>query len=173
MKFSIIVPLLISVFLFQSMGVYAENRYGLGINDDSGFKLKKLLGQHQVGLGLNVSVSESEFNGGFGSAETDRESWQASAFYRYYHVNEGSLRRFFEGEVAYWRTTEERNGISTNEDKSKSITLVGYYGLEYYISPNFSIDGKVGIQYYTYENEGFEVNQFNAFVTGISVNYYW
>lgn len=151
----------------------ADSRFGVGIDDDAGVKIKKNIGQHQIGVGANFRKSkyENDFSG-----DTNTDSYTLTALYRNYKPLKEKLDRFYEAEVTYVYAEVENSSSFFNEDsddEQKTYVVGIYYGLEYYIAPEFSIEGKFGIQYGESSADNSDVTSFNAFSSGVAINYYW
>ncbi|MDH5178235.1 MAG: DUF3575 domain-containing protein [Gammaproteobacteria bacterium] len=173
MQNNILTYCLTSLFLFglSCSAQAAENpNPSISVNlydktDSSAVVYRKMMTDDvAVGAGLALRRHKSEQTG------QEFDAMEIIGSGRYYLVK-GGLRHFLEGEMRYVYVNYDG---SAAEYKGHGAVLGAYYGVEYFVSKTFSLDGRAGAEYIylDYDQDGSK-DRGDAPNVRLGLNYYW
>lgn len=96
--------------------------------------------------------------------------------YRYARDRAQRMRPHIDTLLAYSDDRNEDYDISSDDSRTRGIEFSLAYGVEYRMSPSFSIDAKVGLLYTRDKTTGAVQNSYDSFyapVTVLGLNYYF
>lgn len=157
-----------------------QNDYGVsfGVGLGSGFSVKKALGEStwifaNIGVGLSESTSQYTFNATTYSYDTTTRSYSMAAGVRQYLSND-KLSKFIQLTLGEYFS---KTSSSIYSSSLRSYGATAGYGLEYFLDPQLSIEGTVGLSYSYIPGSSANSNQSSRYISfplaGTAINYYW
>ncbi|MBV1882070.1 MAG: hypothetical protein KUG82_10570 [Pseudomonadales bacterium] len=163
-----------------------DKNSGMGINDSKGVRFIKNIDNHQISISANLFVNDYDSD----NSDYESKGYTLITFYRHYKNvelnSEIKLSHFYEFELgaAYSESkTTSTQSISTpttitlfdlGKEYRNTLGVGFYYGLEYFIAPEFSIEGKFGARYSkTNSNTDKDSSSLMLPTSSVAVNYYW
>lgn len=157
-----------------------QNDYAVsfGVGLGSGFSVKKALSEStwifaNVGIGFSEITSQSTFNGATVSNDATSRSYSMVAGVRQYLVND-KLSKFIQVTFGETITKYSSGGYSSS---LRSYGATAGYGLEYFLDPQLSIEGIVGLSYSYVPSDSPTQNYSSRGISfplaGTAINYYW
>jgi len=159
-----------------------SNQSGLGaafgVGAGGGFSIKKTLGDtNQLLAGFNLSQgqyqNQSTFNGTTTNTNSIGNAYSMQVGIRHFLTKE-KLSNFVQLSIVGSYVTNSSSGISTSY---KSFSILPGYGVEYFIAPNFSIEGTVGLGLHYSSGDYSDNNSTSKNIqlpfVGTAITYYW
>jgi hypothetical protein len=181
----------LGVFLFvNSFAALADDsnqsRYAtaFGIGAGGGLSIKKLLSdtdQVFVGFGLSQSGNQGQatISGTSSSYDSNGRGYALFAGARHFLEKE-KLSKFIQFSLSGSHSTSGGSGGSSST--SNAVSIMPGYGIEYFIAPDLSVEGVMGLSY-TYSKVNIESSptshttssgySFYFPVVGMAITYYW
>lgn len=167
----------ISIFILQLTLSVVEasetSKTGLSI-DDSRSLIFRFVSQNNHSAEIGVRFGVGHYGSGTSSSvHADSSNVQLVLGYRKYNRNE-KIDHFYGASLALSYTGRDGNQTYNNSD-SRRASLSGLYGMEYMVTENISIEGRVGIRvnYNDYTDGTNRSRSYTVPETGIAINYYW
>jgi hypothetical protein len=153
-----------------------QNDYAVsfGVGLGSGFSVKKALSEStwifaNVGIGFSEITSQSTLV----SNDATSRSYSMAAGVRQYLVND-KLSKFIQLTFGETITKYSSGGYSSS---LRSYGATAGYGLEYFLDPQLSIEGTVGLSYSYVPSDSPTQNYSRRDISfplaGTAINYYW
>ncbi len=166
-----------------------QSRYAtaFGLGTGGGLSIKKMWDDtNQVFAGFNLSYFNSQnqnTSSGFTtSSDSNSHGYTLFAGTRHF-LEKGSLSKFIQISLSGgYGTSTTGNGFSST---SKGVSLIPGYGIEYFLTPDISIEGVMGLSYTYSKTEtassvsnipaqsSSTTKSFSFPTVGMAITYYW
>ena len=156
--------LAISVFLIKpSFSAETDNKkWATSIATNGVYLRKPISNDSAIFLGARYYF----YNSDFGSSDSTHHSIGLTIGYRLYLKNT-EIRKFFESSLSYSRFTNQDSSDYSNT----SISFA--YGLEKFISPDFSVEGSAGIGFQYSDQDTYNSRTITIPAVKLAINYYF
>jgi len=162
------------IFVFSLTAIADESNqknYGVSFDSFNGLYIRKVLNESAMiyaGIDLNNTQTSDSFGNSSGN------SYSASIGARHY-ITSNQLSKFINLELLRGYSRFSYTGSDDSQATGTSANVS--YGIEYFISPNVSIEGKAGISMHWSESSsasGTNLHRSTSFpTTNIAITYYW
>ena len=154
---------------------------GIGIDDSRGVRFIKNIDSRQISISANLFANEFDLT----TSEYESKGYSLTTYYRQYKTpglnSETQLSHFYEMELGVAYSEDERtlasstiSSVEVGKEYRNTLGFGLYYGLEYFIAPEFSIEGKFGARYSkTNSNTRKDSSNLMLPTSSVAVNYYW
>lgn len=168
----IVLSICIFAVMFISSGVDASERSKTGISiDDSRSVTFRYITESGNAFDIGARFGKSHYKSGSFDYHRDESYAQAVLGYRKYRYDEKMNQFYGVSLISTYRTTHTESPSGDFRQVILDINL----GMEYMLSADVSIEGRVGfgVNYYDYASNSSHARNFILPTTGVAVNYYW